>query len=131
MSKSGLNYQNSIENVLLTIFRSRIRSRTGILHQIRAFFDAKKSEIVIVLDFDPKNLFGLCRKTVGKGQVKRHLQFSPSKVVRPGGFLSEFRPLGFYIDGTVNVVSLPAPVWAESPVRMVAKNASVLKRGFA
>ena len=39
--------------------------------------------------------------------------------------------LGFFIDGTVNVVSLPAPVWAESPVRMVAKNASVLKRGFA
>ena len=43
-----------------------------------------------------------------------------------------FSLLGSICVATVNVdPSLPAPVWAESPVRMVAKNASVLKRGFA
>jgi hypothetical protein len=41
-----------------------------------------------------------------------------------------FSVSGFYIDG-LGSFSLPALVWAKFPVRMVAKNASVPKGGFA
>ena len=46
------------------------------------------------------------------------------------GILSEFSLLGS-IWMVLCLFSMPASVRAESPVRMVANNASALKRGFA
>ena len=88
------------------------------------------AKVGIVLKSTPKNLEILCLKTVRFGtHFPAAAIFSVCEVALSAKWTLPFSVLGSILVSLL-IISLLAPVRAESSVRMVANNASALKGGF-